>query len=1087
MATVKQQDMQDLLRKLLGDPTFRRVSVELDAGRSVSAEGLWGGSMAFLAAALAVEQDRLFLTITAHVEEAEAFAEDISLFANKAPSFFPAWETLDPEEQPDVEILSRRLTLLKQLFFGEGATEPTAGNRNLIVAPVGAILQRVPAPETLARNTLTITRGTEMGPDHVAEWLVDRGFEPAYQVEVPGEFSRRGGILDIFPLGEDAPIRIEYFGDRVESIRRFDVTTQASQEDVGVCRVTAVSKAIAPRERDSLTSFLSHLPENTVIVLKEPVEVMTRAQELAGELSESGIPAGDASELAAACNKHTTLNLTRLPAAVGVEAVPFDVRATDSFHHDIAAAIQDLRDITEHCPTTIVLCNNEAEAKRFRDLLRNEGLAGKKAPETRIGRLTEGFELPSLGLALVPHHQIFHRYRQRREKPRYRHVSPVEALVDLKPGDYVVHATHGIGRYEGLELLDHEGGKREYLTILYKNRTKLFVPADKIELVQKYIAPTEHHPSLSKLGGEGWKKRKERARRAVQDLAAELLRLQAIREAMPGIAFPADSELEREFETAFPYEETEDQIVVADEIDKDMTSSRPMDRLVCGDVGYGKTELAMRAAFKATLGQKQTAVLVPTTILAAQHYRTFSERMADYPVFVEMLSRFRTRAEQKRIIERLADGSVDIIIGTHRLLQPDVRFKDLGLVIIDEEQRFGVEHKEHLKQMRETVEVLTLTATPIPRTLHMALVGIRDVSSLTTPPRDRLAIQTRLWRFDIGKVRRAILQELARDGQVFLVHNRVETIDDMAQKVKEAVPEANILVGHGQMPERLLERTMKRFVNGDADVLVCTTIIESGLDIPRANTIIINNADQFGLADLHQLRGRVGRYRHRAYAYLLLPERRPINPTAEKRLKAIQEFAELGAGFKIAMRDLEIRGAGDILGPEQHGHITAVGYDMYYRFLEVAVRRLRGEQVIAQPEVTIALGTASYIPEEYIPDAQQRIEFYRRIAKAPTLQDLDGLESNLRDRFGPVPEPAKQLAKEAKLRLLAGRVGVSAISLVDGVVVMKSRDSNRTLKAFSRMRERCRLVAEDEIHLRIRRGLSPDEIVARLTEELERE
>jgi transcription-repair coupling factor (superfamily II helicase) len=605
----------------------------------------------------------------------------------------------------------------------------------------------------------------------------------------------------------------------------------------------------------------------------------------------------------------------------------------------------------------------------------------------------------------------------------------IDSFLDLAEGDLVVHVSHGIARYRGMDVLEKNGRTEEHLILEFREGTRVYVPATKIDLVQKYVGGGNTEPELSKIGGTSWQKRKEKVESAVLDLASEMIDLQALRETKPGIACPPDTEWQAEFEAAFPYEETPDQLTTLVEIKNDMEKPRPMDRLICGDVGYGKTELAIRAAFKTIDNGRQVAVLVPTTVLAEQHFRTFGERLAEYPFVVEGISRFRSSGEQKRIIERLSAGGIDIIIGTHRLVSQDVQFKDLGLVIIDEEQRFGVEHKERLKRLRQTVDVLTMTATPIPRTLHLALLGIRDISNLETPPADRLAIETRIARFDPQLIRHAILRELNRDGQIYFVHNRVYNIREMASKLQSIVPEARIAIGHGQMHEHELEESMTRFVRRDVDILVSTTIIESGLDIPNANTIFINQADNYGLADLHQLRGRVGRYKHRAYAYLLLDSERGITPVASRRLKAIEEFTELGAGFKIAMRDLEIRGAGNILGTQQSGHIAAVGYELYCQLLENAVRGLKNQPLRTPLEVAIDLPWEAFLPRDYVPGQRLRIEVYRRLARLRRVEKIEDFSQELRDRFGPIPGPAEWLLRLAELRLLAARWQVAAIHL----------------------------------------------------------
>jgi transcription-repair coupling factor (superfamily II helicase) len=605
----------------------------------------------------------------------------------------------------------------------------------------------------------------------------------------------------------------------------------------------------------------------------------------------------------------------------------------------------------------------------------------------------------------------------------------IDSFLELQEDDLVVHLSHGIARYRGMHVLDKNGLTEEHLILEFSGGTRVYVPASKIDLVQKYVGGASADPELSKLGGVSWQRKKDRVQAAVLDLASEMLELQALREAKPGFAFPGDSDWQREFDAAFPYEETPDQLTTMAEIKRDMEKARPMDRLVCGDVGYGKTELAMRAAFKAIDNGKQVAVLVPTTVLAEQHYRTFSQRMAEYPFNLEVISRFRSGAEQKRILARLKNGEIDIIIGTHRIVSQDVDFKDLGLVIIDEEQRFGVEHKDRLKKLRQTVDVLTLTATPIPRTLHLSLLGIRDISNLETAPQGRLAIETRIVRFDPALIRHAITREMNREGQVYFVHNRVHNIHDIAAKLQEIVPEAKLVIGHGQMGEHQLEEAMVKFVQREADILVATTIIESGLDIPNANTIFINQADNYGLADLHQLRGRVGRYKHRAYAYMLLDSDRAITPNASRRLKAIEEFTELGAGFKIAMRDLEIRGAGNILGTQQSGHIAAVGYELYCSLLENAVRSLKNMTLKTHMEVTIDLPWPAVLPRDYVSGQKLKIEVYRRLSRVRKLEGLVGFRQELRDRFGPIPPPVEWLMRLAELRILATHWQIAGMHL----------------------------------------------------------
>ena len=1062
--------MTNLLHLLQSYPPFLSVERQLAAGRRCAVEGMWGSSTAYLAAALAERSGRTMLFVLPQLEQADEFSEDVGLFAPEMPMLFPAWETLDEEETPDVEVVSQRLAVLKYLAALRDGAGVAPGAR-VIVAPVQALMQRTPSTALLGRNTMTLRKGLTLAPDKIVEWLAERDFQPVRQAEVPGEFSRRGGILDIYPYTAQSPVRVEFFGDEIDSLRTYDPATQASVDEVPQVTLTAVPRRgeALSQAAESWASLLDHLPADAWVGLREPAEVMERADAFCREPVAGLLPDGPAL-FRAGIERFAQLHAAALPGVFSGRPTTFHVHSIERFGRDLQTTTQELQLVATERKRVIVFCGTAGERDRLVEMLAESKVADRPNFELRLGRLNHGFDWTDLSLALLTHHEIFQRYRERRTTARYRHTRAVDSFYDLEPGDYVVHASHGIGLFHCMELIERDGAKEECLKIEYADRAFLYVPASRIELVQKYVGPSEHRPPMSRLGTQTWALRKQRTEEAVRDLAAELLRIQAVRESTKGMAHPTDGDWQREFEDAFPYEETDDQLRVAADVKKDMESERPMDRLICGDVGYGKTEIAMRAAFKAVMSGTQVGVLVPTTVLAAQHLRTFKERMADYPVRVEMLSRFLTHGQQSPIVSQLADGEVDIVIGTHRLVQNDIHFKNLGLVIIDEEQRFGVEHKERLKRLRETVDVLTLTATPIPRTLHMSLMGIRDISSLDTPPRDRLAIHTRPMRYDPHKVRQAILHEMARDGQVFFLHNRVETIERMARELRELVPEAGFLVGHGQMPERELSEVMQDFVDHRADVLVCTTIIESGLDIPNANTIIIHQADMFGLAELHQLRGRVGRYKHRAYAYMLLPADRPVTPVAEKRLKAIEEFSELGAGFRIAMRDLEIRGAGNILGPEQSGHIAAVGYDMYCRILEKAVRGLKNEADTERPDVTVSLGVEARLPETYVSDPPLRIELYRKLQRATDATDIAALRKEMEDRFGPPPPEAVNLLAETQLRLSAQRAGVKSIHRQENTLVFETEPMKRTLAILQASGQLCRAVDEKTIYLRLARA-----------------
>ena len=682
-------------------------------------------------------------------------------------------------------------------------------------------------------------------------------------------------------------------------------------------------------------------------------------------------------------------------------------------------------------------------------------------------RIRKGIHPSTLGEYLPVLTASVQHYEQRHRVRKVIASRPVDSFLDLKPGDYVVHVAHGIARFMGMHTINKDGHSEEYLSLRFAENATLHVPAARINLIQKYIGGFHGHPQLSRLGSGVWEKQKAKVAEAVMDMAAELLEIQAARAAQPGLAYPPDTEWQREFEAEFPYEPTPDQITSAEEIKQDMCKTRPMDRLLCGDVGYGKTELAMRAAFKAVEFGKQVAVLVPTTVLAEQHFRSFKERMANYPFHVESISRFKSTKEQKETLRRTAKGEVDVLIGTHRLLSKDVKFADMGLVVIDEEQRFGVTHKERLKQMRKTVDVLTMSATPIPRTLHMSMLGLRDISSLTTAPQDRRSIVTEVMPFDKQRIKLAILRELQREGQVYVVHNRVANILEIAEQVQQLVPDARIIVGHGQMAEGELEDVMLKFVRHEADILVCTTIIESGLDIPNVNTILINNADRFGLSELHQLRGRVGRYKHRAYCYLLLPADRPVTPVAAKRLKAIEEYSHLGAGFKIAMRDLELRGAGNILGPEQSGHIAAVGYEMYCQLLEEATRQLKNEARPTQPEAHVEIGISAFFPKTWIAADRQRMDMYRRLTRCTSIEMLRMLEHDAKDAFGEPPRQAVLLFALTELRLLAGLYGISSVIRKNPDVILTVSDAANAQAALTGAPGTLRVIDEKTVYLRM--------------------
>lgn len=1013
------ESLKDVTRAIQSAQGFHALTAALLNGRGATVDGVWGSSGGLVTAALGLHAPQTVLVVIAHPRDVDSWIEDIASFSGLRPVVFPAWDQMPGEELKLDEIASQRLRVLTHLISDKAP--------KYVVATMHALMQPVPKREQLVQGRRSLKKGATEDPDALAGWLVDQGYRRSEAVEVPGEFSRRGGIIDIYSPDAEAPYRLEFFGDSVDSIRQFDAQTQRSLGDLETVSLsTVLSPSVSGSKATGHLCDYLHPESWTVIVELEDLRDQGK-QYLERVADQTGLFAieGVFGQLI----KFANVRVSSLPAPSVEATCHLRVESVERFSGEVGK-LRDELDTAAGGDRVLIACHNDAEQKRLGEVLAAGQLAQSDRLRLVAGRVRAGFRMVEIGLAIISDYELFHREETRRVEPRRRLESrAIDSFLDLTEGDLVVHVSHGIARYRGMQVLEKNGRTEEHLILEFREGTRVFVPASKIDLVQKYVGGSNTDPELSKVGGTSWQRKKDKVQEAVFDLASEMIELHAMREAKPGFAYPPDTEWQAEFEAAFPYQETPDQLASLVEIRSDMERSRPMDRLICGDVGFGKTELAMRAAFKAVDNGKQVAVLVPTTILAEQHFRTFSQRLAEYPFVVEGISRFRSTAEQKRILKQLSQGGVDVIIGTHRLVSKDVQFKDLGLVIIDEEQRFGVDHKERLKHLRATVDVLTMTATPIPRTLHMSLLGIRDISNLETPPADRLAIETRIVRFDPQLIRHAILRELNRDGQVYFVHNRVQSIQAVAKQIQSIVPEARIVVGHGQMPEHELEEAMVSFVRRDADILVATTIIESGLDIPNANTMFINQADRYGLADLHQLRGRVGRSKHRAYAYLVLDSERAVSPTAGRRLKAIEEFTELGAGFKIAMRDLEIRGAGNILGTQQSGHIAAVGYEMYCQLMENAVRALKKEPPKTPLEINIDLPWEAFLPRDYVPGQRPRIEVYRRLARIRSLDKLEDFRKELRDRFGALPEPAEWLMRLNEIRLLAAQWQIAQVHL----------------------------------------------------------
>jgi len=1070
--------LRELPRCLHDDEDFAEVVASLKAKRAATLDGAWGSACALAAAALAQRLVGPLVVVCPHVDEVDDLADDLLLFTGGKPEIFPAWETLPDETSLQDAISGERTRVLKLIramvtrASGDGSSVPES-SCPVIVTSIQAILQPVPEPDDLLRHARTLRVGECVEPRELSQWLAENGFHATTAVELPGEMALRGGILDIYAADWRDPVRIEFFGDSIESLRRFEIASQRSLEQLDQVDVSLVGRAAASRGH-----WASHLPATACFFWIEPEELHEQARRYR-ERSERPSELHDFAAVMAQAARFGSVTASAVATgALGVTC-RLKIESVERFSGDIAK-VRDELDAVGDGRRVFVVCQTEAEVRRLSELFAGTQLARDGRLSFPIGRLSRGFHLTSQRVALVSSGELFHRADLRRVAPR-RLSKPIDSFSELREGSLVVHVSHGIARYRGMKLLRKDQQVEEHLVLEFQDEVKLYVPSSKIHLVQKYLGGTRARPRLAKLGGRLWRRQKQVVEEAVTDLAAEMLELQAVRAARPGIAFPPDTEWQREFDASFPYQETEDQLAALEAIKRDMTEARPMDRLICGDVGFGKTELAMRAAFKAVDAGYQVAVLVPTTVLAEQHYRTFSQRMAEFPFEIATLSRFATRKEQTRIIERLAAGSIDIVIGTHRLAQADVRFHNLGLVVIDEEQRFGVEIKERLKALRQSVDVLTMTATPIPRTLHMALLGLRDISNLQTPPEDRLAVETRVTRFDPQLIRHAVLRELNRDGQVFFVHNRVNDIQALATRLRQIVPEARLAVGHAQMPDEELERVMVDFLDHRYDILLSTTIVESGLDIPNANTMFIDEADRYGLADLHQLRGRVGRYKHRAYCYLLVDPNKHISPGAARRLRAIEEFSELGAGFAVAMRDLEIRGAGNILGTQQSGHIAMVGYELYCQLLEQAVARLKSLPPKQTFDVDLDLPGEAYLPRSYVPGMREKIDLYRRLARASSEEDLADLAAELRDRFGPMPPMVQRLLTLNSIRVAAQRWLISSIRLEDRYAVFGFTSAPLIHQLAARHRGRLRVVDDHSAYLPLDRpGGTPDEVLAEI-------
>jgi transcription-repair coupling factor (superfamily II helicase) len=961
---------------------------------------------------------------------------------------------------PHLEVASTRARALHAL---------ATGTMSLVVLSARALLPRLSHPDRLASTGLAIGPGFEISPPDLGARLATAGFLPEDPVDQPGEFYVRGGVVDVYPALEPRPVRLEFIGDIVESVRQFDGATQRSLAALDRIVIhpqrellpEAGDDSAVPDRSATIVDYVRQACARVLVFEIDDVEERGRSLEVqwrgsAAEMASRGRAIAPYESLAVEWDRLAAWlgqahRISQLAVAdegtVGGEHV--STTPTLEYHGRIADWAAEIRRARERGETVIFVADTAGRAERSAELLADYDIRARAVGEAddlssgavfvTTGHVSRGFHLPDAGLLLFAESDVFEEERRVHERRRSAAQAFISDFRDLKVGDLVVHVDNGIGRFVGLKRLGVVIGQpaQEFMELRYAGDDKLFVPLERLDLVQKYTGGA--NPVLDRLGGTTWEKAKTRIKKAMRDMAEELLKLYAARKAVAGHAFSPDSHWQEEFADAFEYELTPDQQTAIRDITRDMEAPTPMDRLLCGDVGYGKTEVAMRAAFKAVMDGKQVAFLAPTTVLAFQHARTLAERFAGFPVRIDMISRFRTKPEQTNVLAQLETGHVDIVVGTHRLLSKDVVFRDLGLLVVDEEQRFGVAHKERIKQLKKKVGVLTMTATPIPRTLNMSLVGIRDMSVIETPPRDRLSIQTQVVRFETEVMARAIRTELERGGQVYVVHNRVESIASIAGLITRLVPEARLAVGHGQMSEAELERVMVDFVAHTFDVLVATTIVENGLDIPNANTIIINRADRYGLAQLYQLRGRVGRSDRRAYAYLLIPAEQTLSPIARRRLAAIREFSDLGSGFRIAALDLEIRGAGNLLGGQQSGHIEAVGFDMYVKLLDQTIRELKGEDLEDERRATVNLRLDLRIDENYVPDMNQRLTIYRRLASTRHPDEVAALLAELRDRYGSPPASVEHLAQYARIRLVADRIGLDSLDREGDHLVLKFR------------------------------------------------
>jgi len=1062
--------------------------------------GLKDSARSFFIAALTLKEEtkKSYLIITDAQENALKIYQDLGTFLNKPQSeeenifLFPSFDVLPYEDiSSDPQIIQQRINILKHLSINDHNKK-----RIILIADIKALLTKLASPQKFKKTSWKLKVGDVLKKDDFLKILLDQNYRSVEIVEEKSEFSSRGGIIDFFPVTSENPLRLELFGDQIESIRYFNLSTQRSILKLTDYTLLPSRELMADGSSNyNYSTIFDYLPEDLIVLQNEPESIQEKEEEFLEEVesiyqkieqdkrelifSPSSYFVTN-SEIYDKLKSKKIINFTYLQEenkediSDNQEERKEDIREftlegqeISSYFGNLDLFVKDLEKWQKEKQYIIMLVRNEGRAQRLGEILEERGVERftigrieeyahlKSTIFISYGYLNYGFRLPDLKTVFITDQEIFGKERNKRYRLTRRKSEPFSTIMDISSGDYVVHIDHGIGIYRGIINLTVKGVKQDYLLIKYAQGDKLYVPVDQFNLVHKYIGIKDKTPKIYRLGGISWGKAKGKAKRSIQKLAQELYNLYVARKEIRGFSFSKDNNWQQELEMSFPYEETYDQLQALSEVKADMEIVKPMERLVCGDVGYGKTEIAIRAAFKAVLDGKQVAILAPTTILVQQHYDTFRERMSSFPININMLSRFRTKREQKKIIDDLEEGKVDIIIGTHRLIQNDIRFKDLGLLIVDEEQRFGVLHKERIKKLKESIDSLTLTATPIPRTLHMSLIGVRDLSVINTPPEDRFPIATYICRRDDKVITEAIRRELDREGQIFFVHNRVRSIQKIARDLNRLFPQVRIGIAHGQMAEEQLEDIMIDFLEKKFDILLCTTIIEIGLDIPNVNTIIIDDAHKFGLSQLYQLRGRVGRTDRRAYAYFLYPSYRSISNTARKRLQAIKEFSELGSGFKLAMRDLEIRGAGNLLGKEQHGSVSELGFNLYCRLLEEAVRELQEEKEGKEKgkEITpvIDVKIDAYIPGGYIPDLKQRVLIYKKLAEIKELEDLERVNEELRDRYGIYPRELRNLLEIIYLKIFLRKLGISSLVIKENKLILRYLENIEIKAKLSRL------------------------------------